>query len=221
MPNKTRLGLPLLAIVAFIAWPSVSRAQHIGLTVARTKSDIFTTYSNDGTGDAHPDRESFGAGVTYRHHLRSRMVLQPELLWVPKGYSRKSSPTRTLGYVEVPVLLRIGAVASTGQAFSPVLTVGPTVSVLASCRLDGLNSITKDQRCDQAITTPYSADFHMRRFDVGSMLGLGFEGRSRNGTILGADVRYERGFVDIERQNGTSTNRMFFVTLHVVPSQWY
>ena len=220
MPTRMRPTFLLMVIAGLIASPRVSRAQHVGLTAARTTSDIVTKEGN-GVGLSHPDRNAISAGITYRHHLRSRAVLQTELLWVPKGFNRQSTPTRTLSYVEVPVLLRIGALAQTGARFSPVLSLGPTIAVLATCRLQGLNAVSRSEHCDQVLTTPFAADYRMRRFDAGLMLGVGLEGRTGDGTILGVEARIERGMLDIERQRGTSQNRTVFVGLHVVPARLY
>jgi len=83
------------------------------------------------------------------------------------GDGTASRPTRSLGYVEVPLLLHIGALASSGAAFSPVLSVGPTLAVLATCRLQGLQAISRSQRCNQVITTPFAYHYRMRRVDGG------------------------------------------------------
>ena len=215
-----RLTLRAIAITGLLVHPIVLRAQHLGLTFAYTTSDILTTYS-DGTSSGQQNRNAFSAGVTYRHYLGYRTVLQPELLWVPKGYGPDSKPTRTLGYVEVPVLVRFGALAPKGASFSPVFTVGPTLAVLATCKLAGMPAVTTNESCDQVITTPYEADYRMKRVDVGLMLGLGFEARGRKGGIVGIEGRYEHGFVDSENQPGNSHNQVFFLVLHVVPSKWY
>ena len=220
MSSRRRFLILLVAIVGYFTPATGLHAQHVGLTVARTTSDIITTYGN-GTAGSYQNRDAVAAGLTYRHYLRSRTVLQTELLWVPKGYGPASKPTRTLGYVEVPVLLRIGALAPTGPALSPVLSLGPTVAVLTTCRLAGLQAISTSDRCDQVITTPFAQDYRMRRVDAGLMLGLGLEGRARDGTIFGVEGRYEFGLLDSERQAGTSHNSTFFVMLHVVPSRLY
>ena len=110
---------------------------------------------------SYQNRDAFAAGLTYRHMLRRRMVLQPELWFVQKGYGTASRPTRTLGYVEVPLLLRFGALTAKGATFSPVLSIGPTLAVLATCRLQGLEAISTSERCDQVITTPFAYDYRM------------------------------------------------------------
>jgi len=209
-----------LAVVGWVIHPGHLSAQRLGVTIARTTSDIITTYG-DGTGDSHQNRNALAAGLTYRHTLRRRMVLQPELWFVQKGYGTASRPTRTLGYVEVPLLLRIGALPATGTAFSPVLSVGPTLAVLATCRLQGLQAISTSERCDQVITTPFVRDYRMRRVDAGLMLGLGLERRLAGGAIVGVEGRYELGLIDSQRQAGTSRNSTFFVLLQVVPARLY
>lgn len=180
----------------------------------------MTTFG-DGSAISYQNRQAVAAGLTYRHMLRRRIAFQPELWLVPKGYGTASRPTRSLGYVEVPLLLRIGALASSGAAFSPLLSVGPTLAVLATCRLQGLQAISRSQRCNQVITTPFAYDYRMRRVDAGLMLGLGFEKRMSGGAIVGVEGRYEQGLVDIERQGGRSRNSTFFMLLQVVPAKLY
>ncbi len=209
-----------LAVVGWVIHPGHLCAQRLGVTIARTTSDIITTYG-DGDKFSHQNRDAFAAGLTYRHMLRRRLVLQPELWFVQKGYGTASRPTRTLGYVEVPLLLRVGALPAKGAAFSPVLSIGPTLAVLATCRLQGLEAISTSERCDQVITTPFAYDYRMRRVDAGLMLGLGLETRLVGGAIVGVEGRYARGLVDIERTGGTSRNSTFFVLLQVVPPKLY
>jgi len=110
---------------------------------------------------SYQNRDAFAAGLTYRHMLRRRLVLQPELWFVQKGYGTARRPTRTLGYGEVPLLLRFGALPAKGATFSPVLSIGPTLAVLATCRLQGLEAISTSERCDQVITTPFAYDYRM------------------------------------------------------------
>ena len=149
-----------LAVVGWVIHPGHLSAQRLGVTIARTTSDIITTYG-DGDKISYQNRDAFAAGLTYRHMLRRRMVLQPELWFVRKGYGTASRPTRTLGYVEVPLLLRFGALPAKGATFSPVLSIGPTLATLATCRLQGLEAISTSERCEQVITTPFAYDYRM------------------------------------------------------------
>jgi len=218
MLNRKRQVFRMVAGIGLIAHPIVLRAQHVGFTIASTTSDVHTTYG-DGTASSYENRKFFGGGLTYRHHLSPRKVLQTELLYVPKGSG--SSGTKTLGYIEVPVLLRLGALAPTGAKVSPVFSLGPTVAVLATCRLQGVEHVLSSDSCDQVIITPFSQDYRMRPVDVGLMLGLGLEARAKDGGIVGIEGRLEYGLVDSEHQSGFSHNITFFVMLHLVPSKLY
>lgn len=61
----------------------------------------------------------------------------------------------------------------------------------------------------------------MRRVDAGLMLGLGLEGRARDGTMFGVEGRYDFGLLDSQRQPGASHNSTLLVMFHVVPSRLY
>lgn len=205
--------------VALLALPAGVHAQRIGVTIARTQTDIVSRYKA-GLGTSHPDRTSFGAGLTYRRPLNTAIAVQPDLLWINKGFNRRSQPTRELGYVEIPVLLHISTLGDPKSRVSPTFSIGPTLSFLAHCNIAGWNGSSKSA-CDQKSTPTYSEDLRVPRFDAGLMGGIGLEARSRDGTIFGVEGRMERGFVDIiPNDAGTSRNIAVFVMLHVTPSRW-
>jgi hypothetical protein len=220
MTVSTRARVRALLLVSALIAPTALAAQRLGVTGARTSTDIYTSY-DDGSGSSYPNRNALGVGVTYRKPLRRRLALQPELLWIAKGYGEPASPTRSLTYLEMPVLLRVGTLAPSGAAFSPVLSVGPTVALLLRCRMRGLQAISASDSCDQVLTTPFAADYRMRRFDVGAMVGLGFEARTRGGSIVGVDARFELGLVDTQRTGGTSRNLATLLMLHWVPARGF
>lgn len=218
MSSVSRIASRFAACLGLLALPTVLHAQRVGVTIARTQTDIVSHDKSGGT--SHPDRTSFGAGITYRQPLSKLISLQPELLWINKGINRRSQPTRELGYLELPVLLRISALANPGYRFSPAFSFGPTVAFLARCNIAGLNGASQSA-CERNVALPSTEDLRVPRFDAGLMAGLGLEGRSRDGTIFGIEGRMERGFVDIlPAVPGTSRNIALFVSLHVTPSRW-
>src|SRR4051812_17955073 len=101
-----------LAAAALAIALAVSRAsaQRVGVTVGMTQSDVSTWYG-DGSGTSYPDRTGVTVGATYRQPLASAVVLQPELLLVQRGWGEASRPTLSLTYVELPLLLRFGALS--------------------------------------------------------------------------------------------------------------
>lgn len=215
---RTYGPLVALLLLGAVAAPTSLHAQHLGVTVTRTSSKIRTGFG-DGTALSSQNRDAFGGGLTYRKALRSRLALQPELLWVGKGTGSPGSPERSLGYLELPVLLRFGALAPTGSRFSPIFSIGPTVAVLVSCRLKA-PPLTNGQQCDEPLAST-NLEYKVRRVDAGAMLGFGVEARTRSGSIVGLEGRYEIGLLDSEPDAGTSRNTTAYLMLHWVPANWF
>ena len=191
--------------------------QGIGVMVGKTNSDIINVYQGRPQ-TSYPDRHASTFGVTYRQHLASWVVLEPELLRVQRGWAEQSHPTLSLTYLELPVLLRLGALSSTGWPVRPTFTVGAALSVLQSCSLTNLDAAhAEGSGCAQRIVSPFTEDYGIRRNDVGAILGVGGEARIAGGTIVGVEGRYELGLNDIRRDDSNSHNSTFFVLLNVVP----
>ena len=213
-------SLPFLVSILLLNTPSDLAAQHLGVTLARTSSDIITSYGN-GSSTSYQNRSAFSVGLTYRRPIAPRVAVQPELHIVPKGYGTASSPTRELTYLEAPLLLRIGALAPQGAPVSPVLTLGPTISLLATCTMKGLDAISQSDSCNQVITKPFQADYRQRRLDAGLIAGFGLEGRLKSGSIVGVDARADFGLVDIQRSHGFSQNVSFYISAAYTPARWH
>lgn len=193
-------------------------AQQIGLTVGRTNADVHT-----GLGDgssSYPDRHAITVGVTYRRPVLPSVGFQPELLLVQRGWIT-SEPTLSLTYLEVPLLLRVGALAPGRTGVRPVLTIGPALSILARCSLAGVNAVrVEGDGCNQRIVLPFEEDYRVSRFDVGAVLGVGAEAGLRNGTVVGTEGRFELGLTDIRPgYPGKSRNSTFFLLLNVAPGR--
>jgi hypothetical protein len=207
-----------LSTLGILAWPTFAQGQKVGVVLGRSVSDVVTQFSGN-VGTSFPDRHAFAAGVTYRRALAFGLVLEPELLVVPKGWGSQSLPTLTITYLELPVLLRIGALTDAGLPLRPVLSVGPAVSWRLTCALDGTGQSDAGSGCRTQGTYAPGDDYQIRRFDVGAQLGLALEARIA-GAIVGLDGRYEYGLVDITpRANGHTRNGTFLVLFHFVPRQ--
>lgn len=208
----------LLFIALLLLFTRSADAQRVGFSLAKTKSDVVTM--EHGSGYSFPDRESVGIGVSLRQRLAPAVLLQPELLLVQRGWSDASKPTLSLSYVELPLLVRVGALSASGWPVRPVLTFGPTVSLLATCSLTGFGPGTRleGSGCSQKVVQPYAEDFSIRRFDAGLLAGVGLEVRTKGGTILSFDGRYEYGMVDImPGERARSRNGTFFIMFSVFP----
>ena len=213
----TILGRTATPILLVLACAGALAGQGIGITVGKTNSDIINFYRGQPQS-SYPDRHAPTFGVTYRQPLASWLVLQPELLLVQRGWAEQSHPTLSLTYLELPMLLRFGALSSTGSPLRPTFTLGGAMSVLQKCSLTNLDAARAEgSGCNQRIVAPFNEDYGIRRYDVGAVLGVGGELRV-GGTIVGVEGRYELGLEDIRRDSNQSHNSTMFVLVNIVPS---
>ena len=213
----TKLCRAVAPLLLLLGSAGALRGQGIGITFGKTNSDVINIYDGQ-LSSSYPDRHAATFGLTYRHPLASWLVLQPELLRVQRGWAEQSHPTLSLTYLELPMLLRFGALSNKGSPVRPTFTVGGAMSVLQSCSLTNLDAARAEgSGCDQRIVGPFNEDYGMKRFDVGVVLGVGGEVRVAGGTIVGLEGRYELGLNDIRRDDHQSHNSTFFVLVNVVP----
>lgn len=170
--NRLRWTMLLAAVAAGI--PAAMPAQaSLGL-----KGGVsFATLSNK-----LPDwksRTGFAVGVAL--DLRSGLIgLQPEVLYVQKGVAFDGTPSSAsdaprLGYIDVPILLKITIPT---PAIQPMFYAGPSVNFRLSCSFNGVD-------CKSATKST----------DYGVVLGAGVRfGGSRGFTVEG---RYTWGLKDI------------------------
>ena len=204
---------PLLFLIA-----APALAQGVGLTVGTTNSDIINLSPSGQPISSYPDRHSETFGITYRQHLTSWAVLQPELLRVHRGWAEQNHPTLSLTYLEVPLLLRLGAVSRDGWPVRPTLTLGAAASIRQGCSLTNLDlARAEGTGCDERIVSPFNEDYGIRPYDVGVILGIGAETRVYGGSVLGVEGRYEFGLNDIRRNASNAHNSTIFVLVNVVP----
>ena len=192
-------------------------AQSFGLTVGKTNSDVLNFY-NGRLSTSYPDRHAYSVGITYRLRIAPAVVFQPELLRVQRGWAEQSHPTLSLNYVELPLLLRLGAVSRDGWPVLPTFTLGSSVSVVTKCALTNPDlARVEGTGCDQRITGSFTEDYGINRVDFGAILGIGTEVRLSQ-TVIGLEGRYELGLTNIRRNPGQdSHNSTFFIIANVVP----
>ena len=169
--HRTRWRIVLATLV--VATPAVSSAQSIDLKAGAS----FATLSNK-----LPDwksRTGFAAGLGF--DLGSGLIgLQPEVLYVQKGVAFDGTPSGSsdaprLGYIDVPVLLKI---TLRTPAIQPMFYAGPSVNFRLSCSFNGAD-------CKDATNST----------DYGVVLGAGVRlGGSHGFTLEG---RYTWGLKDV------------------------
>lgn len=211
--------VPATWLVAISLLSSVSAridAQSVGLTLGRTNSDILNIVGGRPT-TSYPDRHASTVGVTYRFPIVAGIAIQPELLLVQRGWAEQSHPTLSLSYVELPVLLRLGAVSRDSWPVLPTFTLGSSVAVVTHCALTNPDlARVEGHGCDQRIAGSFTEDYGINRVDAGAIAGIGMEVRLSQGTVIGLEGRYELGLTDIRRSpSENSHNSTFFIVANV------
>jgi hypothetical protein len=124
-------------------------------------------------------RTGFAVGMAL--DLRSGMIgLQPEVLYVQKGVALDGTPSSSttaprLGYIDVPVLLKVTIAA---PAIQPMFYAGPSVNFRLSCSFNGVD-------CKDATAST----------DYGVVLGGGVRLGGNHGLTL--EGRYTWGLKDV------------------------
>lgn len=174
-------------------------------------------------------RRGYALGVFFTRPLNGLVSLQPEAMYVQKGYEETScsgaifasscESSATLTYIEVPLLARIGRPPG---SLSPYLLVGPSVSILASAKsktvahyqsgpLSFIDLVGCDQRARRSGDTCISEApvNDTSRVDFGLVVAGGIE--------LGAvtmEARYTKGLSNVNSDiddAGKFTNKAFSI----------
>lgn len=168
-----RTGWTILLAGLVAAIPVEAPAQSLGLKAGAS----FATLSNK-----LPDwksRTGFAVGAAF--DLGSGLIgLQPEVLYVQKGVAFDGTPSGSsdaprLGYIDVPVLLKI---TLRTPAIQPMFYGGPSVNFRLSCSFNGAD-------CKDAT----------RSTDYGVVLGAGVRLGGSHGLTL--EGRYTWGLKDV------------------------
>lgn len=157
------------------------------------------TFSNVSEEPQDPEfdpesRTGFGGGAEVQIPLgASGLVLQPELLYMSKGFEisdASSTAKLKLDYVEIPLLVRFNIPA---QSVMPFLYGGPVVSFEASCKVEGEEAgISVDADCDA-----FDEDFDTESTDFGVLFGGGLAFAAGPGDLF-VEGRYNIGLKDVD-----------------------
>lgn len=149
----------------------------------------------------------------------NRVALQPELHYVQKGTSYTilnlndggdvpagAEFKLTLGYLEVPLLLRLD-LAGASSRLQPFLVGGPSAAYRATCTL-GFSSagFSASNKCDDTMNTPDTDEDPIKKLDYGAVVGGGFALRML-GAPTSIQVRYSRGLTTLAREADVDTGK--------------
>lgn len=189
------------ALSCILAGPAEAQQTMIGVKGGVVVADVDVT---DIPDLGNPDtRKDLVAGIFLQVPLAGAVSIQPEILFVRKGFEDSSSPGSELrlDYVQVPLLLQFHVVPA--GPVSPRVYFGPSLSFEAACTIAGSDiegTQTEADCADQGVDTE-NADFGLA-FGGGLDVSLG-------GLVLTGDVRYDLGVTDLNasQDEGSAKNR--------------
>jgi len=157
-----------------------------------TGASVALTFSKfGGSATANPKLQyGFGVGGFLTMHLTKNFAFQPELQYVLKGTRFTVDETRTsviIGYLQIPVLVKVILPASEANGISPHFYGGIAGGLRTDCRLNvktGNNSVSQ--------TCTNSEDPPPKRWDAAAVVGAGASFR-----WMFVDVRFDLGLTRI------------------------
>ncbi len=190
---STRIVLLLLAIT------HSAGAQLLGMSLGRASATVDWQYPKPPTscdacvGDVSPNasRESVAPALMFYSTPARSIGVVTEVRYILKGYA-VTEPTLNVHYLEIPALLRLGAVSTSTFPFHLFMEVGPAFALRVHCEVD-YNGGRSDP-CDRGAA--FGQDWRIRRFDVSGIVGAGVAVRVGDNTAL-VGARYDYGFVNI------------------------
>ncbi len=201
---RTRVA-SLFSVLA-LAMPVAARAQ---MPLPRPAWGIMgaLNLASFGGSDASglDTKTSFSIGGFVRVPMTPMWSFQPELEYAGKGAKASSgsgSGSIDLSYVEVPMLFRVATPSTpTGRLFGEI---GPALAFKVDC------TISASGGGASASTSCANAGFDMKSFDVGGIVGAGYE--FPMGTYgLSVGVRYNYGLVEITSGSNVKNRNLQFV----------
>jgi hypothetical protein len=149
-------------------------------------------------------------GALFRYSGEKYLALQVEANFMQRGFQQHNDFSRTLNYVEIPLLSHIFFGA---KKFRWFLNLGPEISFLINEKSTG--SAESESDGEKILTEPIK-----NRFDYGILAGTGFEIHTKAG-IYQLESRYEFGLGDVFSSQPydvftRSANQSITVTLGVL-----
>ncbi|MBF8962898.1 PorT family protein [Pontibacter sp. FD36] len=205
---KIKFLLTLLFAVG-MAFTSMAQSVSFGPRVGATFSKVSLS---DGDGDELEDELKYTpglqVGVVANFNVSELLSIQPELLFIQKGYKFGDSDAYLKGtsnYIEVPVLAKITFGSEQVKGF---VTGGPTVGYLASGKMSMKYDGNKG-------SDSYEFEDEDNRMELGASFGVGL-GYNLGAGALNLDVRYGLGLTslyEVESGESKSRNRVLGVSV--------
>lgn len=223
--KKLLVGIALIVVVSASAQTIIPKA---GITLSTLDGETSVSYPEES--DSYKSVTGFSFGVGYRIGFGDLISLQPELLFVQKGWKREYSffynpedgyeniTTVKLNYLELPILLRV---ALGPDNFKFHVNAGPSIGF----GLNGTHEIKYryisgiineqvyegDVKFEERPENYEGYDLHIpNRIEFGAQIGGGVTLFNK----IMVDIRYGLGLTDLS-DDGKSKNKVLQFTVGV------
>ncbi|MCC7055427.1 MAG: PorT family protein [Gemmatimonadaceae bacterium] len=213
MQSSTTMSRVIAAgVAALIAVPSYAQSLRTPVGVAQVGLEggvSIANFTGDDANDAKNRTGGYGGVSFIVQPAGSAIGMQTGVNYVMKGAKSSFSsggalPTVTggvkLGYVEVPLLVRVGVPLSVAGV-APTLIAGGSFNWRVSCSaVAESGSFSSSTDCDNALV---GQDLDVKRFDAGLTVGVELPIKAGARYLVVPSVRYIRGMTNITDANGT------------------
>jgi len=184
----TRMLLAVVLAAAISAAPARASETRFGIKAGISTTNAYNVA--EGWDDAIDWKTGLTGGILVNYAFNECFSLQPELLYVQKGFGSVLLEdyidlTVSLDYFELPVLAKYTFLP--GKKFRPALFAGPSFAYCSSSTLT-VSALIFSADID------FSSLTHVT--DFGFILGGGFDYELENGTIV-VDARFDWGLTNV------------------------
>lgn len=187
MRKATLLFLALLLLAA----PGLY-AQNSSLQVGAGAGLAISNFTGDDAGDTDTRNAPFFGGVLVWHPAGAMLGFETGAFYVSKGASGEEEGVEVefkIGYVEVPLLLRLGFPMASG--ITPVVNLGGAVAFKASCKFGGADEgVSVEVDCEEA-------GYDVKSVDFGGMAGVAVDIPISARAVLAPFARYTLGLANV------------------------
>ena len=183
-----KIMIPILLIATSSGYAAIKLGVEAGITSANISTTSTMTTSN---------RSGFAVGALLEFSFLGLIYLQPELLYVQKGYV--TSEKVNLDYIELPVLLKLqfGIMPIHFEVFA-----GPSIAVAFSKSTSA-----------GGIITPGGTTSDFKSTDFGLQVGGGLSVDILDLCGVFANIRYSLGLAEISQVAATSVKNNALIVL--------
>ncbi|MEO7995910.1 MAG: porin family protein [Gemmatimonadaceae bacterium] len=205
------LGSAIAIAISCATIPSTASAQSIGTLIGANIASISNIGEgvSDVTGGLFNSKKRIGlkGGFFLKIPIAGMVSLEPELLYAQNGVRVESTVSGDesfdvdLGYVEIPVLMRID-VART-KHLHPILMAGGSAAYRVQCKFGASSSgstVAQDCGATGGADDPFKKNDYSVVGGAGLAAGLGGFGAS-------LQVRYSQGVSNIAKDDLDTTNK--------------